>query len=197
VAAALTEGIRERGIEALPWSRAAANLRARVAFARAQPGSDGEWPDYSDAALTETLQTWLAPRLSGLTRLDQLDSVDLAAALGERLPHHLRRELDALAPSHWSSPSGRLLAIDYSQAEPALAARIQDFFGVPHTPAVAHGRVPLVLSLLSPAGRPVQVTRDLPGFWARGYEPLRAELKRRYPKHAWPEDPSRPIPRRR
>jgi ATP-dependent helicase HrpB len=197
VAAALAAGIRERGISALPWSKAAENLRARVAFARAQPGSDGQWPDYSDAALADTLETWLAPRLAGVTRLEQLESLDLAAALSERMPGHLRRELDALAPSHWTAPSGRALAIDYTQAEPALAARIQDFFGALRTPAVARGRVPLVLSLLSPAGRPVQVTRDLPGFWARGYEPLRAELKRRYPKHAWPEDPSRPVPRRR
>jgi ATP-dependent helicase HrpB len=196
VAAALSEGIRERGIESLPWSKAALSLRARVAFARAQTGADG-WPDYSDAALGDTLERWLAPRLAGLTRLDQLDSLDLAGALSDGLPGHLRRELDRLAPSHWTSPSGRALAIDYAQAEPALSARIQDFFGVESTPAVAQGRIPLVLSLLSPAGRPVQVTRDLPGFWARGYQPLRAELKRRYPKHAWPEDPSRPMARRR
>jgi ATP-dependent helicase HrpB len=196
VTAALVEGIRERGVSALPWSKPALNLRARVAFARALPGADGPWPDYSDTALADTLESWLAPQLLGRTRLDQLESVDLAAALNERLPGHLRRELDVLAPSHWTAPSGRALGIDYSQAEPALAARIQDFFGVARTPAVANGRIPLVLSLLSPAGRPVQVTRDLPGFWARGYAPLRAELKRRYPKHAWPEDPSRPIRRR-
>ncbi|MGE5202676.1 MAG: ATP-dependent helicase C-terminal domain-containing protein, partial [Acidobacteriota bacterium] len=149
-------------------------------------------------ALVESLETWLGPYLEGITRRSQLERVDLLAALKTLLPWELQRKLDMLAPTHVTVPSGSRIPIDYGAGEvPVLAVRLQEMFGLAETPAVAGGRVPLLLHLLSPAGRPLQVTRDLRGFWSTSYRTVRAEMRGRYPKHPWPEDPLTEPPTRR
>jgi ATP-dependent RNA helicase HrpB len=189
VTAALLSGIRGLGLTVLPWTRDAESLRRRVEFlARYEPGAG--WPDWSDAALLCTLEAWLGPYLSGITRRAQLGAIDLAAALAATLSFAQRRALDERAPTHVTVPSGSRIPIDYAAGEiPVLAVRLQEMFGATSTPAIAGGKVPLLLHLLSPAGRPLQVTRDLKGFWASSYPPIRSEMRGRYPKHPWPEDP--------
>ncbi len=188
--AAMLEGVRELGLAALPWTRAAQSLRSRVAFLRGpDAAATSEWPDLSDTALLATLPEWLEPYLGGITRRDHLARLDLLDALKARLDRSLLQKLERLAPTHLTVPSGSSIAIDYSGAAPTVAVRLQEMFGLKETPTVA-GSVPLTIELLSPAGRPVQVTRDLKSFWARGYAEVRKELKGRYPKHYWPEDPN-------
>jgi ATP-dependent helicase HrpB len=188
IRAALLEGLRELGLDALPWTREATALRDRIRFV-ARSG-DGDWPDLSDATLLARLPEWLGPFLDGITRRSQLDRLDLGAAARAMLSWEQQRLLDALAPTHAVVPSGSRVPIDYSSGEmPVLAVRLQELFGLSETPAVAGGRVPLLLHLLSPAGRPLQVTRDLRGFWTTSYASVRAEMRGRYPKHPWPEDP--------
>jgi ATP-dependent helicase HrpB len=144
----------------------------------------------SDEILARTAAEWLAPFLVGKTALSQIGADDLAAALDTLLPWNLRRRLDAEAPTHFSAPSGSHVPIDYEAEEgPKLSIRVQELFGLAVHPAIAAGRVPLVIELLSPAHRPVQVTRDLPGFWRGSYKYVRTDLRGRYPKHPWPEDP--------
>ena len=162
------------------------------------------WPDLSTAALRRTLDDWLAPWLAGATGRGDLDRLDLAAILRSLVPGQVSGDLDRLAPSTVTVPSGRAVALAYGEGEPGdppvLSVRVQDMFGSTTTPAVAGGRVPVVLSLLSPAGRPVQVTSDLAGFWAGSWRDVRKEMAGRYPKHAWPDDPANaepPTPRRR
>jgi ATP-dependent helicase HrpB len=184
---AMLDGVRALGIEALPWTDAARALRARLRFAASL--DQGAWPDVSDEALLNEAEQWLAPALDGMTRRDHLARLDLSALLRERVPRSAYRSLDRIAPTHYVVPSGSRIPINYEESPPALAVRLQELFGLHETPSVADGRVPLVVKLLSPASRPVQVTRDLPGFWARGYAEVRRELKGRYPKHYWPEDP--------
>ena len=187
IAAALLDGIRAEGIAALPWSDGARRLRERIAFvARHEPG----WPDVSDAALAGTLDLWLAPHLDGLRRMSDVQRIDLTAILAGTLDWRQRAALDDLAPSHLAVPSGSRIPIDYSDPNaPALAVRLQEMFGCADTPRIARGRVPLTLRLLSPAHRPVQVTRDLAGFWRTSYFDVRKDLRGRYPKHHWPDDP--------
>jgi ATP-dependent helicase HrpB len=188
VTAALLAGIRELGLAALPWSREVESLRARIQFLHRMLG--GEWPDVSDAALLAGLDDWLAPYLLGMTRRAQFGQIDLAAALAARLDYAQRRQLDALAPTHIEVPSGSRIAIDYAAGDvPVLAVKLQEMFGATATPAVAGGKVPLLVHLLSPAGRPLQVTRDLAGFWKNSYQQIRSEMRGRYPKHPWPDDP--------
>jgi ATP-dependent helicase HrpB len=188
VRGALIEGLRELGLAALPWTRETTSLKDRIRFARRFEGSD--WPDLSDTALLKGLAEWLGPFLDGITRRSQLDRLDLAAALRASLSREQQRRLDALAPTHVAVPSGSHVPIDYSAGDtPVLAVRLQELFGLAETPAVAGGRMPLLLHLLSPAGRPLQVTRDLRGFWATSYRGVRAEMRGRYPKHPWPDDP--------
>jgi ATP-dependent helicase HrpB len=195
VAAAMIAGIRELGLKALPWSREAESLRARIAFlCRIE---DAAWPDLSDAALMASLEDWLAPYLTGISRRAQLQGLDLAAALMARLTHAQRQALDRLAPSHASVPSGSRIAIDYTGETPALAVKLQEMFGASETPAIAGGRVKLVVHLLSPAGRPLQVTSDLAGFWRNSYPQVRAEMRGRYPRHPWPENPLEAPPTKR
>ncbi|MGE5511444.1 MAG: ATP-dependent helicase HrpB [Bacteroidota bacterium] len=195
-AAALARGIAGLGIARLPWSKAQLQLRHRVAFLRAAAGSPTErWPDLSDAALTETVEDWLAPFLSGRTRLADIGADDLAAALDALLPWDLRRRLDAEAPTHFEAPTGNRHPIDYEgEGAPSLAIRVQELFGLKQHPAIADNRLPLTLHLLSPAGRPMQITRDLPGFWRGSWADVRAEMKGRYPKHDWPDDPANARP---
>ncbi len=182
---AILERIRRKP-RLLTWPPAAIELRQRVEFVRSrQP--DAGWPDWSDDHLIETLDEWLGPEIFLVTSLDELSLVDLSRVLAGRLDHHQRRRLDVEAPSRLELPSGRRLPIDYSTEEPAISSRVQDFFGMHSTPEVA-GQ-PLVITLLSPADRPVQVTRDLAGFWAGSWQDVRKEMAGRYPKHAWPENP--------
>ncbi len=196
VARALSEGIAREGLGVLPWTDGARRLRERLAFLHALDAD--AWPDVSDAALLAALPAWLGPHLHGVRGRAQLDAVDLSSALLAMLPWDARARLDDLAPTHWTVPSGSRIPVDYSDADaPVLAVRLQEMFGLADTPRVAGGRVPLTLHLLSPAHRPVQVTRDLAGFWKGSYFDVRKELRGRYPKHVWPEDPMAEPPTRR
>jgi len=184
----LAQGVVGLGIERLPWTKPLRQWRDRVMFLRRAEG--GEWPDLSDAALAATAVDWLAPALAGKTALSGLASDDFAQALQGLLPWTLRRRLDAEAPTHFTAPSGSAVPIDYEAQEgPKLAIRVQELFGLDRHPTIAAGRVPLVVELLSPAHRPVQVTRDLPGFWRGSYAAVKAEMKGRYPRHPWPDNP--------
>jgi ATP-dependent RNA helicase HrpB len=172
----------------LPWTKSLRQWRDRVGFLRRAEG--GEWPDLSDAALAASATAWLAPVLIGKTGLGELNSEEFAAALHGLLTGHLRHRLEGEAPTHYVTPSGSSVPIDYqSEPGPKIAVRVQELFGLDRHPAVGRGRVPLVIELLSPAQRPVQVTRDLPGFWRGSYSAVKAELKGRYPRHPWPDDP--------
>ena len=185
--AAMLDGVRQLGLGALPWSDDLARWRERVAFLRRL---DESWPDLSDRALLGSLETWLAPFLDRISRRDHLARIDLGAALKALVPWDRQRTLDRLAPTHIDVPSGSRVAVDYANpAEPTLSVRLQEMFGLVDTPRVGGGKVPLTLHLLSPARRPVQVTRDLASFWASGYRAVKAELKGRYPRHYWPDDP--------
>jgi ATP-dependent helicase HrpB len=195
VAEVLLDGVRSEGLEVVPWGDGARRTRERISFVRRlEPG----WPDVSDAGLTETLGRWLGPRIRGLSRLSDLERVDLSAALLDLLSWEQRAALERLAPTHLAVPSGSHLPVDYRDpAQPVLAVRLQEMFGQTETPRVGGGKVPVTLHLLSPAGRPVQVTRDLAGFWRTTYFDVRKDLKGRYPKHPWPDDPLVAEPTRR
>jgi ATP-dependent helicase HrpB len=193
---ALFEGIRHTGLDRLPWTPAANELRARVACLRRARPEEG-WPDFSDAALAETLADWLGPCADGLIRWSQVERLDLHAALAARLGA-LRRLLDTLVPTHFTVPSGSHIRIRYDLGEtPVIAVRIQEVFGLTVTPRVAGGRVAVLMHLLSPSQRPVQITADLESFWNTGYTLVRKELRGRYPKHAWPENPREAVATRR
>jgi ATP-dependent helicase HrpB len=190
VIAAMIEGIREMGLAVLPWTKELDAWRQRVLFLRKLDGDASDWPDVSDAGLTATLETWLAPYLTGISRRDHLRRLDLGEVLKAMLPWDKRKTLDTEAPTHVTVPSGSRLAIDYgADGGPALEVKLQEMFGAQATPAIARGRVPLVLRLLSPARRPIQVTRDLAGFWRTSYIEVRKQMRGKYPKHNWPEDP--------
>jgi ATP-dependent helicase HrpB len=189
---ALIDRARATGLDALPWTDAARDLQARVAFLRARLGEP--WPDLSTAALRRSLDDWLGPWLVGATGRGDLDRLDVRAILRSLIPREVAGDLDRLAPPAVTVPSGRSVPLTYGEGEPGdppvLAVRVQDMFGSTATPTVAGGRVPVTLSLLSPAGRPVQVTSDLAGFWAGSWREVRKEMAGRYPKHSWPDDPS-------
>ncbi|ALG69958.1 ATP-dependent helicase [Azospirillum thiophilum] len=187
--AALIEGIRALGPTCLPWTDELRKWRTRVMFLRAREGDAHDWPDLSDTALMGGLEEWLAPFLDGVSRRAHLERIDLSSALRALLPWELRTRLDAEAPTHVEVPSGSRIPIDYDGEEPVLAVRLQEMFGLAETPRIAGGRVPLLLHLLSPARRPVQVTRDLASFWANAYKAVKADLKGQYPKHYWPDNP--------
>jgi len=192
ILAALLDEVRAKGVAALPWGEASAALRARAAFLH---GLDPAAPDLSDAALLADLGVWLAPTLAGKSALGQLTDQGLEAALRARLDHAAQRRLDAEAPPRFEAPTGSRLAIDYAaEGGPRVDVRVQELYGLTRHPAVAGGRVPLVLALLSPAHRPIQLTRDLPGFWRGAWAEVRKEMRGRYPKHLWPEDPAAATP---
>jgi ATP-dependent helicase HrpB len=187
VAEALLTGIRKQGPTVLPWNAAARELQSRLCFMhRLAPQS---WPDVSDTVLMDTLETWLLPFITGMSRLAHLGRLDLHAALLAQIDWSTQRQLDDQAPTHLVVPSGSRVRLDYSQATPVLAVRLQELFGLTDTPCVAAGRVPVLLHLLSPARRPVQITQDLATFWQGSYHDVKKELKGRYPKHHWPDDP--------
>ena len=193
VAKTLIEGLRGLGIGALPWSDAHRQWGARVAFVAAQDrdiaGTEA-WPDVSDAALQARFGDWLGPFLAGRRSLDEIDAALLSHALETMLTPDQQRRLKRMAPTHLLLPTGREASIDYgAEGGPTLSVKLQELFGLAQHPSLAEGRAPITLALLSPAGRPVQVTRDLPGFWRGSYKAVRAELRGRYPKHPWPDDP--------
>jgi ATP-dependent helicase HrpB len=192
----LAEKIAGLGVNRLPWTKPLAQWRDRVMFLRT---SDPEsWPDLSDGALAETAGEWLAPALAGKTALREITPDEFAAALHERLPWALQRRLDAEAPTHFAAPTGSQVPIDYAaEGDPKIAIRVQELFGLNRHPAIAGGKVPLTIELLSPAHRTVQTTRDLPGFWRGSYAAVRADMRGRYPKHPWPDDPANAIATRR
>lgn len=189
VLAALLTGIRRQGLDCLPWSTTARELRLRMEAMRSwQP--EAAWPDVGEARLLAGLEEWLAPYLSGIRSMEQLRRVDLAAILSAMLQWQQRRELDEQAPTHLAVPSGSRLPLQYSaDGPPVLAVRLQEMFGLAETPKICHNRIPVLLHLLSPARRPVQITADLAGFWRNAYHEVKKELKGRYPKHHWPDDP--------
>ncbi len=190
VTVAVLDGIRALGLAVLPWAGEAETLRARIALLRRIEGAEAGWPDVSDAALPATLADWLGPFLGGIARRADFGRIPLARALESLLGWKQKQRLDREAPFDIPVPSGRRARIDYvSGSEPILALRIQELFGATETPTICGGRVPLLLHLLSPAQRPIQVTRDLVSFWRRGYPEARGDLRGRYPRHYWPDDP--------
>ena len=193
IRAALLDQAREAGIDALPWGEAGAGLRARIAFLRELGLTD--LPDLGDEALAAGLDAWLGPALEGLRSLKDLSPARLDAAVASRLDYAQARRLDALAPARWTAPTGNSFAIDYAApGGPRVEVRVQEVFGLSVHPAVAEGRAPLTLALTSPAHRPIQTTRDLPGFWQGSWREVRAEMRGRYPRHVWPEDPASAAP---
>jgi ATP-dependent helicase HrpB len=202
-ARALTDAVRELGLEALPWSESLSQWRARVRCLRAWM-PELELPDLSDAALLATLDAWLLPAFAGKTRLDALGGDALSEALKSPLDWNTRQRIDQLAPTRMVVPSGMERRIEYAFDDdgthvsgapagtakaPVLAVKLQELFGLADTPRIADGRVPLTLHLLSPGGKPLQITQDLRGFWDRTYPDVRKEMKGRYPRHPWPDDP--------
>lgn len=190
MAAALAEAVAARGLRDLPWNEAARQTRARIGWMRQVEGD--AWPDLADEALIASAQEWLAPHLSGLTRLQELAGLDLSQILLGLLPWEARRSLDQALPARLALPAGRSAAIDYARDVPTLEARAQHLFGLPGLPLLAGGRVALQVALLSPAGRPIAITGDLAAFWAGSWAEVRREMRGRYPKHAWPENPALP-----
>jgi ATP-dependent helicase HrpB len=197
---ALLGGIRAMGLESLPWSSEARVLKARSEWLRSCGLVPVDWPDLSDAALMEDLPRWLGPWLGGMSCRSDLSALDLRRVISARFEHQQLGELDRLAPVTVLVPSGSRIKIEYSTgAEPALSVKLQEMLGETRTPTVAGGRVKVVLHLLSPAGRPLAVTQDLPSFWKNVYPEVRKEMRGRYPKHYWPENPltARPAKRTR
>jgi ATP-dependent RNA helicase HrpB len=189
IAQAMTKGVAEMGLAALPWSDTAQTLKARLRFLRRVFPEEG-WPDLSDSVLLKTIDHWLTPYLAGMTRRAHLDRLDMLAIISTLIPHELKRRLDKLAPRYVAIPSGADIAIDYeTDGDPVLRARLQEMFGLKETPRIADGRALLRIELLSPARRPLAVTQDLKSFWVNAYPQVRAEMRGRYPKHQWPEDP--------
>jgi len=188
IANAMLEGVRELG---LPWSPPARRLRARVELLREQ-GSD--LPDCSDSGLLDCLEDWLLPYLGKVHSTETLKALDLTEALKARLGWEAEQLLNRLAPAHFTTPLGRKVPIDYGSGQPEIALRLQEMFGVTQHPVIGPKRAPLKITLLSPAQRPVQTTTDLPGFWATSYADVRKDMRGRYPRHPWPEDPTQADP---
>ncbi len=189
----LALGLASLGLSRLPWTKAQVQLRDRVAFLRRAEGA--EWPDLSDGGLAADVCDWLAPHIVGRSGLDDMTAADLDAALSQLLPYALQRRLDAEAPAHFETPAGARHALDYAAPNgPLLSVRVQELFGLATHPTLARGRAPLTLELLSPAHRPIQTTRDLPSFWAGSWNEVKKEMRGRYPRHPWPDDPTQAPP---
>lgn len=184
---AILDALHEHGLSLLSWSREAETLRRRLSWLHR--GLGPPWPDMSDEALIEDLDGWLLPFLSGAASFAAIDPGVVSAGLASLVPHELQRKVDALAPTHFDAPSGSHVPIRYDGEWPVLAVRVQELFGLDRHPSIANGTVPLTLELLSPAHRPIQTTRDLPGFWRGSWADVRTDMRGRYPKHVWPENP--------
>lgn len=192
IAAALAERVRRDGVGQLSWGEAARGLRERVAFLRQ---FDDSWPDLSNEALVAQLDDWLTPLLTGVRSLAALKPDVLDGALRTLISWDRQRELDAAAPGRWTAPTGNSFVIDYAaEGGPRVEVRVQEVYGLAQHPAVANGRAALTLALLSPAHRPIQTTKDLPGFWKGSWKEVRSDMRGRYPKHVWPEDPATAAP---
>jgi ATP-dependent helicase HrpB len=184
----LAQGIVGLGLDKLPWTKAALQFRNRVAFLRRSEGE--EWPDLSNDGLTRNAAEWLEPMLADKTARGDVSPEALSDTVTALVPWALRRRIETEAPTHFTAPSGSVVPIDYEAEQgPTVSIRVQELFGLARHPAIAGGRVPLVIELLSPAHRPVQVTRDLPGFWRGSYADVKSEMRGRYPRHPWPDDP--------
>jgi ATP-dependent helicase HrpB len=185
----LAAGLAGLGVERLPWSKAQRQMLARIGFVRA--AAPEIWPDVSDEALAASVSVWLAPVLVGKSGKSDIGVDDLDAALNLLIPWDLKRRLEQDAPTHFGAPTGNRHAIAYDgPLAPSLSIRVQELFGLTRHPSIANGRLPLTLELLSPAHRPIQITRDLPGFWAGSWADVRSDLRGRYPRHSWPDDPA-------
>jgi ATP-dependent helicase HrpB len=191
VQAALLEGLAAMGLEALPWSDASRQLQQRLCLAHTHLGAP--WPDRSDASLIAAPQAWLGDQLDGLRSRADLQRLDLCEALWSDLAWESRRQLEQWLPQTLAIPSGRQARLDYSSGTPVLAVKLQELFGARETPTVLEGRLPVTVQLLSPAGRPAAITQDLAGFWRGAYQDVRRDLRGRYPRHPWPEDPSQAL----
>ena len=190
MSAALVQGLRRAGLNRLAWTMELREWRARVAFLRRIEGQASRWPDLSDETLRHTLDDWLGPYLSGLTTLDRVTRLDLTQPLHALLSWEQSRQLERWAPTHLTVPSGSNVRVEYDTPDlPILAVRLQEMFGCKETPRLVDGKIPVMLHLLSPARKPVQITKDLSSFWAHAYQEVRKELRGRYPKHSWPDDP--------
>ena len=191
----LAAGVARLGINRLPWTSVQTQLRDRVAFLGAAAGSDAGWPNLSDAVLSAGIAAWLSPFIPGCSKLSDITTAHLGAALDMLLPFELKRRLDVDAPTHFEAPTGNRHPIDYEgEGAPILAIRVQELFGLKAHPSIAAGRLALTLHLLSPAGRPMQITRDLPRFWTGSWRDVKADMRGRYPKHPWPDDPANALP---
>jgi ATP-dependent helicase HrpB len=190
-AEALLGVVRKKGLAILPWSKNLLQWRARVMLLHHLEGGNASnpWPDLSDDGLLATLESWLLPYLAGVRRMEDFQKLDVKGMLRTLLPWPLPLELERMAPERWAVPSGSSVAIDYSQDPPVLAVKLQEMFGCEETPTIAGGRVALLIHLLSPGQHPLQITQDLAGFWRNGYQDVKREMKGRYPKHPWPDDP--------
>ena len=191
VQAALLAGLRERGLAVLPWTPERRQLQGRLQLAHRLLGAP--WPASESKDLLQTLDQWLAPHLEGIGSLDELQRLDLDEALWRQAPWEQRRQLDRLLPSRLSVPSGRQVPLDYGGERPVLAVKLQEMFGLRHTPTLLNGQLAVTVHLLTPAGQPAAITKDLGGFWDHGYAQVRRELRGRYPKHPWPEDPRQAV----
>ena len=195
ISTALLQGVRQTGIAVLAWTPELIQWRARVQLLRQIEGVDSTWPNLSDDALLHRLEVWLGPYLDGVTTLDRVLRMDLTTPLHALLTWEQQQKLDRLTPTHLTVPSGSSVRLDYETADvPVLAVRLQEMFGCKEPPRVANGKVPVMLHLLSPARRPVQVTKDLASFWANTYQDVKKELRGRYPKHSWPDNPLTALP---
>ncbi|KRB63018.1 ATP-dependent helicase [Rhizobium sp. Root708] len=192
VTRALAEGVRELGLEQLPFSKEAIQLRERIGFLHR--GIGAPWPDVSDEALLSRLDEWFVPYQSDARGISDISASGLSNGLMGLIPHELQRDLARLAPTHFEAPTGQRHPIQYDGEEPALTIRVQELFGLRQHPAIGGGRLPLLLELTSPAHRPIQTTRDLPGFWAGSWKDVRADMRGRYPRHPWPERPEEALP---
>nr|WP_206118340.1 ATP-dependent helicase HrpB [Rhizobium laguerreae] len=192
VTQALVEGVRELGLDQLVFSKDAVQLRERIGFLHRTIGEP--WPDVSDDALLSRLDDWFAPFQTEARGLSEISAAGLSNGLMSLVPHELQRYLSRLAPTHFEAPTGQRHPIQYEGEEPVLTIRVQELFGLKQHPAIAGGRLPLLLELTSPAHRPIQTTRDLPGFWAGSWKDVRADMRGRYPRHPWPERPEDALP---
>jgi ATP-dependent helicase HrpB len=190
--AALAAGIRELGMEVLSFSKEAAQLRDRIGFLHRTLGPP--WPDVSEEALLARLEDWFVPFQGEARGLSDISAGGISNGLMSLLPHEEQRQLGRMAPTHFEAPTGQRHPIHYDGPEPLLTIRVQELFGLTKHPSIGDGRLPLVLELTSPAHRPIQTTRDLPGFWAGSWKDVRAEMRGRYPRHPWPEDPAGAAP---